>query len=68
MLVLTRKIGEAITLTNTETKETVEITYLGNNSATQVRIGIDAPRHINVARNELLAKDNLEKGENWGNR
>lgn len=67
MLILTRKPGEAITATNTETKENVEFTVLGV-KGNQVRIGISAPMHINVARNELLERTTVNKDENWGNK
>lgn len=68
MLILTRKMGETITITNTETNEVIEIAYLGNNSPTQAKIGISAPRHMNIVRTEIMNRDKLDKDENWGNR
>lgn len=68
MLILTRKTGETITITNTESNEVIEIAYLGNNSPTQAKIGISAPRHMNIVRTEIMNRDKLDKDENWGNR
>lgn len=49
MLVLTRREGEVLLIGNN-----VAVTVLGI-KGNQVRIGIDAPRDVNVAREELLA-------------
>lgn len=48
MLVLTRREGEVLLIGNN-----VAVTVLGI-KGNQVRIGIDAPRDVNVAREELL--------------
>lgn len=48
MLVLSRKLDERILI-----GDNVIITVIRISSDT-VRIGIDAPRHINIAREELL--------------
>lgn len=47
MLVLTRRIGESITIA-----DNITVTLLGI-SATQVRIGITAPEEIPVCRSEI---------------
>lgn len=52
MLVLSRKPGERILIGN-EVKITV--IRIGPNS---VRIGIDAPGHLNIVREELCLSDN----------
>ncbi len=51
MLVLSRKIKESITLQAQEGTITISIK---NIKGQQVKIGIDAPWSINVARTELL--------------
>lgn len=48
MLILSRKIGEALKI-----GDNIEIRILDINGG-QIRIGIDAPKHINVVRSELL--------------
>jgi carbon storage regulator len=53
MLVLTRRAGEAIKI-----GEDVEVTIHGIDRG-QVRIGIDAPKDVNIARTELL--DQIKK-------
>lgn len=50
MLVLTRRLGEAITVGNNVKVIIVEID--GN----QVKLGIEAPREIEIYREELFAK------------
>lgn len=50
MLVLTRKLGEAITIGDDVKIVVVDID--GN----QVKVGIEAPRHIDVYREELYEK------------
>lgn len=51
MLVLTRSVGERLVINNGEIKLNV-LDIKGN----QVRIGIDAPRHIIVHREEIFKK------------
>ncbi len=48
MLILTRNQGESINI-----GEAVTITVLGTKGG-QVRLGIDAPKHIKILRSELL--------------
>jgi carbon storage regulator len=57
MLVLSRKPGERI-LIGDEIK--ISVIRIGPNS---VRIGIDAPPHLNIVREELVAAGPGEPGE-----
>lgn len=50
MLILTRRIGESLTI-----GEDIKITLLGI-KGNQVRIGIDAPRDVEVHREEIYDK------------
>lgn len=50
MLVLTRKCEERILVGDIR----ITIMRIGPNS---VRVGIEAPRHINIAREELIGKE-----------
>lgn len=49
MLILTRRVGESIKI-----GDNVVVTVL-NKSGNQVKIGIEAPKSVNVVRTELLA-------------
>jgi carbon storage regulator len=59
MLVLTRAIGEKLIINNGEIKLNV-LEVKGN----QVRLGIDAPKHVTIHReeiyNRILAKETAE--------
>ena len=55
MLVLTRKPGEAIFI-----GDNVKITVL-DISSNQVRIGVDAPREIEVDREEIRQRKDQER-------
>ena len=64
MLILTRKVGEAIRI-----RDDIEIRILSKNGR-QTRIGIIAPKHISVHREEVYDriqaegfKQNLKIGE-----
>lgn len=48
MLILTRKLDEAICIADDITIEVVGL------SGTQVKLGISAPKHISILREELL--------------
>jgi carbon storage regulator len=57
MLILTRKLGESITI-----GDDIKITFL-ETKGKQVRIGIDAPPHIAVHREEiyqLIREQNIQ--------
>jgi carbon storage regulator len=56
MLILTRKLGEKITIGNDIVIRVMDIT------GTQVKLGIEAPKHIEVHREEIY--DRIKK-ENW---
>ena len=47
MLILARKIGEAITIADEITIKVMEI------KGGQVKIGVEAPRHVSIHRNEV---------------
>lgn len=49
MLVLTRKPGEKIMI-----GEDIVITFLENRGGEGIRIGIEAPRHLTVKREEIF--------------
>ena len=55
MLILTRRINEAVII-----RDDVKITVLGINGH-QVRIGVDAPRHVPVHREEVYNR--IQRGE-----
>jgi carbon storage regulator len=54
MLVLVRRVEQKLIV-----GDDVTITILGmNDSGSQVKVGIDAPDHINIVRTELLKSGN----------
>jgi carbon storage regulator len=55
MLILTRRIGETIII-----GDDIEVTVLGV-QGTQVRVGVKAPKHVVVDREEIRMKRNAEK-------
>lgn len=50
MLILARKVGEAITINNDITVTVLEM------KGGQVKLGIDAPRHVAIHREEVLSR------------
>ena len=58
MLILTRRIGEAVTIGND-----VKITVIGVKGA-QVRLGIGAPRNVSVHREEVYRRKEREREGN----
>jgi carbon storage regulator len=60
MLILTRRIGESVMI-----DDEVKITVLGV-KGNQVRIGIDAPKHVSVHREEIYMRILDEKENNGG--
>ena len=55
MLILTRRIGESVMIDSE-----VKVTVLGV-KGNQVRIGIDAPKHVSVHREEIYMRILEEK-------
>ena len=51
MLVLNRRAGESFTI-----DDQIIIKVLGEFGSAPIRIGIEAPKHIKIVRNELLKK------------
>jgi carbon storage regulator CsrA len=58
MLILTRRTGETIRIGNE-----IQVTVFGVNG-NQVRIGIEAPKSINIVREELVARALIDRREN----
>lgn len=54
MLILTRKIGESIVIADDIVVTVIE------SSGEQVRLGVDAPRHISVHREEVYSQISKE--------
>ncbi|MGD8674109.1 MAG: carbon storage regulator [Thiogranum sp.] len=52
MLILTRRVGESLII-ETPAGEHIEVAVLGV-KGNQVRIGTDAPDHIQIMREELM--------------
>ena len=63
MLLLGRKPMESVIIRNTETHEEIEVKLMAimNN---QIRLGFDAPKHINIIRKEIDTHHN-RKEENF---
>ena len=60
MLILTRRIGESVKI-----NEDITVTVLGI-KGNQIRIGVDAPKHVSVHREEIyqrLKKEEFEEEE-----
>lgn len=55
MLVLSRRIGETLII-----GDEVEVRILDING-NQVRIGIDAPKSVNIVRSELLERESRQQ-------
>lgn len=57
MLVLSRRVGEKIIVRDTETEEVLTITLVEiltrHGAPSHVRLGIDASRRFNIAREEV---------------
>ena len=64
MLILTRRIGESVKI-----NEDITVTVLGI-KGNQIRIGVDAPKHVSVHREEIyqrLKKEEFEEEESKPN-
>ncbi len=61
MLILTRRVGEALVI-----GDNVSITILGI-KGNQVRVGVDAPKEVAVHREEIYRKIKDSEGEDSGN-
>ena len=59
MLILTRRVGETLMI-----GDEVTVTVLGV-KGNQVRIGVNAPKHVSVHREEIY--DRIQKEEPGGN-
>ena len=57
MLILTRRIGESVII-----NEDITVTVLGI-KGNQIRVGIDAPRHVSVHREEIYQRMKTEELE-----
>ena len=57
MLILTRKVGESITI-----GDDVTITVVASKGG-QVRIGIDAPKSVSITRSELSEAQSNDEGQ-----
>lgn len=58
MLILSRRIGESIAIS-----DNIVVTILGQASPGQIRVGIEAPRDIPVHRMEVKEKIDAKKIE-----
>jgi carbon storage regulator len=65
VLILTRRIGESVKI-----NEDITVTVLGI-KGNQIRIGIDAPKHVSVHREEIyqrMKNEELDEEESTPNR
>lgn len=55
MLILTREIGEAINI-----GDDITITVLKGDGAQRCKLGVDAPKHVAIKREEIADRDSIE--------
>lgn len=60
MLVLTRRLGQSIIITDPKTGDKITVT-VADVRGDQVRVGVQAPRHLTVDRAEVAARKDAEK-------
>jgi len=62
MLILTRRLGESVVLRHPAIGD-ILITYLSQQGpeGTEIRVGFDAPKSVNIVRSEIL--DNYQPKE-----
>jgi carbon storage regulator len=65
MLILTRRVGERIVIGDGE--EAITVVPLGVRGL-QVRLGVEAPRHVPVHREEIAQRIAAESDDSRGNR
>lgn len=68
MLILTRRIGDSVVIKHPAGD--VVVTYLSAQgpTGTEIRVGFDAPKDVNIVRSEILDRyPDDAKGENNGN-
>ncbi len=56
MLVLTRELRKSVTLLDLRTGEVVAVVSVQQNRNGKIRLGFEAPKHINIVRTELLER------------
>jgi len=59
MLILTREIGEAITI-----GDDITITVLKGDGAQRCKLGVDAPKHVTVQREEIAGRPPMDETQN----
>jgi carbon storage regulator CsrA len=63
MLILTRREGESIVIFLPGIDDTIEVRVM--KAASQVSLGIDAPREVKVLREELVQESGNGLGVGW---
>ena len=69
MLILTRRLGDSVVIKHPSGD--IVITYLSMQgpTGTEIRVGFDAPKDVNIVRSEILDRYPSEpKEKNHGNR
>lgn len=54
MLALSRRIGERVVLTDSETGRRIVVTVLRDRRFGGIKLGFDAPREVTIMREELV--------------